>query len=112
MKREAPSSTGPVRPTALSVGALIDYARCPKRFYWSVVRPLPRFSGPSARIGTQIHAWIERRSSGQTSLLDLDEAPDLTLEDLAMEPGKIERLQRNFHGSRVATMIPLAAERS
>jgi RecB family exonuclease len=111
MKREAPSSTGPVRPTALSVGALIDYARCPKRFYWSVVRPLPRFSGPAARIGTQIHAWIERRSSGQTSLLDLDEAPDLTVEELAREPGKIDRLQRNFQESRFATQVPLYAER-
>ena len=111
MEREASSAAGPPRPTTLSVSSVIDYALCPKRFYWSVVRPLPRFSGPSARIGTQIHAWIERRSSGQTSLLDLDEAPDLTLEDLAMEPGKIERLQRNFQGSRFAAMVPLAAER-
>ena len=39
MEREA-SSTQPGRPAALSVGGVIDYARCPKRFYWSVVRPL------------------------------------------------------------------------
>ena len=46
---------------------VIDYARCPKRFYWSTVRPLPRFSGPAARIGTEIHRWIERRASGQAA---------------------------------------------
>ena len=52
MEREASSAAGPSRPTTLSVSSVIDYALCPKRFYWSVVRPLPRFSGPSARIGT------------------------------------------------------------
>jgi len=95
----------------VAVGGVIEYARCPKRFYWSSVRPLPRFSGPAARIGTQVHAWIERRSSGQTSLLELDEAPDLTAEDLAGEPGKLERLQRTFSESRFATAPPLFAER-
>ena len=89
----------------------MDYAQCPKRFYWSTVRPLPRFSGPAARIGTRIHAWIERQSSGQTSLIDLDEAPDLTLEELARQPGKMERLQRTFQRSRFADRVPLYAER-
>ena len=51
--------------TTVSVGGVIDYATCPKRFYWTSVRPLPRFSGPAARIGTEIHRWIERRASGQ-----------------------------------------------
>jgi RecB family exonuclease len=111
MERETRSFEGPSLPASLSVGGVIDYARCPKRFYWSVVRPLPRFSGPAARIGTQIHAWIERKSSGQTSLLDLDEIPDLTIEELAREPGKIDRLQRNFQESRFAAQVPLYAER-
>jgi DNA helicase-2/ATP-dependent DNA helicase PcrA len=98
-------------PPTISVGGLIDYARCPKRFYWSTVRPLPRFSGPAARLGTQVHAWIERRSSGQTSLLELDEVPDLTAEELAGTPGKIDRLQRTFLESRFAGVVPLYAER-
>jgi DNA helicase-2/ATP-dependent DNA helicase PcrA len=102
---------GPPLPASVSVGGIIEYARCPKRFYWSFVRPLPRFSGPAARIGTQVHAWIERKSSGQTSLLELDERPDLTAEELAGAPGKVERLQRTFTESRFATAPPLFAER-
>ncbi|HJP66250.1 MAG TPA: ATP-dependent DNA helicase [Actinomycetota bacterium] len=101
----------PRAPATVAVGGVIEYARCPKRFYWSSVQPLPRFSGPAARIGTQIHSWIERQSSGQASLLELDEAPDLTTEELAGEPGRAERLQRAFLDSRFAGVIPLHAER-
>ncbi len=111
-EREAAAGRdGPPLPASLSVGSLIEYERCPKRFYWSAVRPLPRFSGPAARVGTQIHAWIERQSSGQTSLLELEETPDLTAEELAGEPGKMERLQRAFSDSRFAAGPPLYAER-
>jgi DNA helicase-2/ATP-dependent DNA helicase PcrA len=104
-------ATGVVLPTGVAVGSVIEYARCPKRFYWSQVRPLPRFSGPAARLGTQVHAWIERKSSGQASLLELEEAPDLTAEELAGEPGKLERLQRAWSESRFASAPPLFAER-
>jgi DNA helicase-2/ATP-dependent DNA helicase PcrA len=62
-------------------------------------------------MGTQIHAWIERQSSGQASLLELEEAPDLTAEELAGEPGKIDRLQKAFQDSRFAQAPPLFAER-
>ena len=60
----APSvpARGPRARRTVSVGGVIDYARCPKRFYWTAVRPLPRFSGPAARIGTEVHRWIERRA--------------------------------------------------
>ncbi|MBI2239021.1 MAG: PD-(D/E)XK nuclease family protein, partial [Actinobacteria bacterium] len=109
--REAEGPAAAPLPATVSVGGVIDYARCPKRFYWTSVRPLPRFSGPAARIGSQVHRWIELRSSGQTSLLDLDEAPDLTAEELAGEPGKIDRLQQAFLGSRFAGIVPLFAER-
>jgi DNA helicase-2/ATP-dependent DNA helicase PcrA len=108
-EREVPGI--PPRPGTVSVGNIVEYERCPKRFYWTAVRPLPRFSGPAARIGTQIHAWIERRSTGQASLIDLDEQPDLSAEELAGEPGKIERLQRTFGESRFAGVVPLFAER-
>lgn len=107
----AQGARGPSTPRSLSVGATIEYARCPKRFYWTSVRPLPRFSGPAARIGTEIHHWIERRSSGQTTLLELEEVPDLTSEELAGEPGKIERLRQAFLASRFADRTPLHAER-
>ncbi len=99
------------RDAHVSVGGVIDYARCPKRFYWTAVRPLPRFSGPAARIGTEVHRWIERRASGQAVLLEVDEAPDLTSEELAGEPGKVERLREAFLGSRFADVTPLHAER-
>ncbi|HEX6399141.1 MAG TPA: ATP-dependent DNA helicase, partial [Actinomycetota bacterium] len=99
-------------PGTVSVGGVIDYARCPKRFYWSSVRPLPRFSGPAARIGTEIHRWIERRSAGQGQLLEIDETPDLTAEELAGEPGRIERLRQAFISSRFAERVPLFAERA
>src|SRR5213075_2444307 len=39
----------PSRPRTLSVSSLIDYARCPKLFFWSQVRPLPRRSSRAAR---------------------------------------------------------------
>jgi ATP-dependent DNA helicase UvrD/PcrA len=112
-RREAGADNGarPGIPATVAVGGLVDYARCPKRFYWTTIRPLPRFSGPAARIGTQIHAWIERRSSGQASLIDLEEAPDLTAEELSGEPGKVERLQRAFDDGRFAGTVPLFAER-
>src|SRR5437773_2481139 len=110
VEREA--APPPAVPDTVAVGGVIDYARCPKRFYWSTGRPLPRFSGPAARIGTQVHAWIERRSSGQTSLLELEEEPDLTAEEVAGEPGRAERLQQAFLASRFAGAIPLFAERA
>jgi len=99
-------------PQSVSVGGVIDYSRCPKRFYWTSVRPLPRFSGPAARIGTEIHSWIERRSSGQGQLLELDDAPDLTSEELADQPSKVDRLRQAFLASRFAGKVPLFAERA
>jgi DNA helicase-2/ATP-dependent DNA helicase PcrA len=101
----------PAAPVSLSASSVIDYARCPKRFYWSSVRPLPRFSGPAARRGTEIHSWIERRGTGQGQLLEVDDAPDLTLDELAGEPGQIARLRQAFMDSRFADAVPLYAER-
>jgi len=101
-----------VAPQSLSVSGVITYAQCPKRFYWTSVRPLPRFSGPSARIGTEIHGWIERRARGQGQLLEVDDHPDLTDEELAGDPGRAERLRRAFLDSRFAGVTPLFAERA
>jgi DNA helicase-2/ATP-dependent DNA helicase PcrA len=99
-------------PSTLSASGLMDYARCPKRFFWSSVRPLPRFSGPAARIGTDVHRWIERRASGQGRLLETDDAVDLTQEELAGDPGRVERLRQAFLDSRYAEVTPLFAERA
>ena len=99
-------------PQAVGASDLITFTMCPKRFYWSRVRPLPRFSGPAARIGTEIHAWIERRARGQGQLLELDDRPDLTDEELAGDPGRIERLREAFLASRFSGRTPLFAERA
>jgi len=99
-------------PQAVGASDLITYTQCPKRFYWSRVRPLPRFSGPAARIGTEIHAWIERRARSQGQLLELEDRPDLTDEELAGDPGRVERLRESFLGSRFASVPPLYAERA
>ncbi|HSL11352.1 MAG TPA: ATP-dependent DNA helicase [Actinomycetota bacterium] len=99
-------------PRSISASGVIDYARCPKRFYWSNVRPLPRFSGPAARIGTDIHRWIERRASGQGQLLELADTPDITQEELAGDPGRVERLRHAFLDGRFAERTPLFAERA
>src|SRR5437867_3129097 len=112
LEREAATSDEVGIPATVSVGGIVDYGRCPKRFYWSAVRPLPRFSGPAARIGTDVHAWIERQSSGQTTLIELEEEPDLTAEELAGQPGKIKQLRDAFLASRFADMTPLHAERA
>jgi DNA helicase-2/ATP-dependent DNA helicase PcrA len=113
-EREAAEGTAreAAPPRSVSVGGVIDYSRCPKRFYWTAVRPLPRFSGPAARIGTEVHRWIERRSSGQGQLLELDDAPDLTAEELSGQPGKVDRLRQAFLASRFAGKVPLFAERA
>ena len=112
LEREAIDGTGPIgTPRKVSVGGVIDFARCPKRFYWTSVRPLPRFSGPAARRGTEVHRWIERRGAGQTSLIEVDAAPDLTAEELSGEPGKVARLQAAFLASRFADRTPIFAER-
>ena len=99
-------------PRTLSASSLMDHARCPKQFYWTRVRPLPRFSGPAARIGTEIHRWIERRASGQGRLLEADDAVDLTQEELAGDPGRMDRLRQAFLTSRFADRAPLFAERA
>ncbi len=99
-------------PRTLSASSLMDHARCPKQFYWTRVRPLPRFSGPAARIGTEIHRWIERRASGQGRLLEADDAIDITHEELAGDPGRVDRLRQAFLTSRYADRTPLFAERA
>jgi DNA helicase-2/ATP-dependent DNA helicase PcrA len=112
VERERASTESPRGPQTISVGGLVDYGRCPKRFYWSSVRPLPRFAGPAARIGTELHRWIELRSHGQGSLLEGSEVPDLTAEELVGRPGRVEELRAAFLASRFASLVPRFVERS
>jgi DNA helicase-2/ATP-dependent DNA helicase PcrA len=98
-------------PTSLSVSGLLDYVRCPKLFYWSQVRPLPRRPSPAARLGSEVHRWIELESRGQATLIDVDELPDLSTEERLAEPGQEAILKAAFKRSRFAERVPLYVER-
>jgi DNA helicase-2/ATP-dependent DNA helicase PcrA len=98
-------------PTSLSVSGLLDYQRCPKLFYWSQVRPLPRRPSPAARLGSEVHRWIELESRGQATLIDIDEIPDLSTEERLAEPGQEATLKAAFKRSRFAERVPLYVER-
>jgi DNA helicase II / ATP-dependent DNA helicase PcrA len=100
-----------VVPATLSVTGLIAYETCPKLFYWSNVRPLPRSPNPAARRGSEIHRWIELQTRGQTTLIELDEPPDLSTEERMAEVPPEERLRQAFRASRFADKVPLYAER-
>jgi DNA helicase II / ATP-dependent DNA helicase PcrA len=108
--------TAPTRtaPTALSVTSLVTYARCPKQFYWSVVRPLPRQSSAAARLGTEVHRWIEQRAGRQLALLEPEAPPELAadLDPDQLPPGPDVRtaLQQSFLASPFAALDPARVE--
>jgi DNA helicase-2/ATP-dependent DNA helicase PcrA len=110
IRERARPEGSPALPSTLSVSSLIDYMRCPKLFFWSHVRPLPRRPSRAARLGSEIHRWVELESRGQATLLDVDASPDLSTEERLAEPGAEERLKANFRGSRFARTVPIAAE--
>jgi DNA helicase-2/ATP-dependent DNA helicase PcrA len=99
-------------PTTLSVSGVIDYLKCPKLFYWSSVRPLPRRPSQAARLGSEVHRWIELQGRGQGTLLELDEvAPDLSTEERLADAPDRKGLEEAFRRSRYADRVPLYAER-
>ena len=101
----------PVVPTTLSVSALLEHERCPKLFYWEYVRPLPRRPSSAARIGTELHRWIEHQSRGQGALFDPEDRPDLAPEERGDEPSTLARLRDTWSASRFSGVTPLATER-
>jgi DNA helicase-2/ATP-dependent DNA helicase PcrA len=104
--------TAPTRaaPTALSVTSLVSYARCPKQFYWSVVRPLPRQSSAAARLGTEVHRWIEQRSGRQLALLEPESDADLDPDALPSGVDLRTALQQSFLDSPYAELDPVRVE--
>ncbi len=103
--------SGPLTPTTLSVTGVIDYAKCPKLFYWSQIRPLPRRPNQRARLGSEVHRWIELQSRGQATLLDVDDLPDLSTEERLGEPETADALRKAWRRSRFAERQPLFTER-
>ena len=112
---EPASAPSPDRtvPLALSVTGLVTYARCPKQFYWTVVRPLPRRSSAAARLGTEIHRWIEQRAGRQLSLIEPDRDDDRRIPRPGHEPERGDvaaRLRASFLDSPWAALDPVRVE--
>lgn len=104
-----PASTGPPVPRALAVSSLVTYAQCPKRFYWSYVRPLPRRFSAAARIGTIVHAWIEQLGKGQITLYDPEEFEDRAPGE---DPTRVAELKKTYERTRFASMRPERIEQA
>ncbi len=105
---------GPTVPGTLSVSGLLEYERCPKLFYWTYVRPLPRRPSAAARLGTEVHRWIELESRGQGALFDDEEQqPDLAPEErlTAGDAASSGSLRANWRASRFAQQTPAFTER-
>jgi DNA helicase II / ATP-dependent DNA helicase PcrA len=106
--RTGPAAPALLPPRILSVSQVLTYARCPRDFYWSVVRPLPSQPRPAARLGSVIHRLLERRARNLPDLLDpggLDELPGGVA-----APELVERAARNFAASRYAGLPAPEAE--
>ncbi len=99
-----------VAPAALSVTGLVTYTRCPKQFYWTVVRPLPRRSSAAARLGTEIHRWIEQRSGRQLTLIEPEPDHELDPDRLPTGAGLRAGLRASFLASPWADLEPVRVE--
>ncbi|MEY2476377.1 MAG: ATP-dependent helicase UvrD/PcrA [Actinomycetota bacterium] len=90
-------------PGAVSVTSLVSYARCPRQFYWSDVRPLPRVPSAAAALGTSVHRWIEQRAGRPLSLFE----PDV---DVPAATGVVAGLQESFLQSPYSGLEPVKVE--
>ena len=106
--RTDPAAPALLPPRILSVSQVLTYARCPRDFYWSVVRPLPSPPRPAARLGSVIHRLLERRARNLPDLLDPGGLDDLPAGVAA--PELVERAGRNFAASRYAGLPAPEAE--
>jgi hypothetical protein len=98
-----PEPSGRPAPFALSTSALVSFARCPRQFHWSVIRPLPRQASAAATIGTQVHRWIETRHGPQGVLVDHETAEP-------HQPGVVAGLRKSFLASPYAEVVPQSVE--
>ena len=97
-------------PSALSVSGMVTYARCPKQFFWTTVRPLPRRASAAARLGTEVHRWIQQRTGRQLSLIEPDVVDDLDPDALPAGAGLGDRLKASFLASPWADLDPVRVE--
>jgi DNA helicase-2/ATP-dependent DNA helicase PcrA len=94
------------------VTSLVSYARCPRQFYWSVIRPLPRRPSPAARIGVEVHRRIELRANRQLRLLEPDPEASITPGEWGGEvtPSTAAALEASFMLSPFADLDPVRVE--
>ncbi|WP_200873314.1 ATP-dependent helicase [Actinokineospora spheciospongiae] len=95
-------------PAHLTVSQLVELAADPEALARRLRRPLPFPPNPTARRGTDFHAWLERRF-GSTALLDLDELPGAS-DDTALPDADLEALQQAFLDSPWAHRTPHQVE--
>jgi hypothetical protein len=76
------------------VGLLYDYPQAGDLFAKSLQLGLDEVAA-TGRLDRDVEL-VERQSRGQATLLEIDDVPDLTAEELAGEPGKLHdlRIQR------------------
>ncbi len=93
-------------PDDLSATALVRLAQDPDAFALDLARPMPRRPHPAARLGTDLHAWIEGQYAVQTlfDLEELDAADDL---DTDLE---LAQLREAFLRTSYASRAPVAVE--
>ena len=88
-----------------SVTGLVTLARCPQRFYWSEVDPLPRRPAAAMRRGVKVHRLIELHGRGEMPLEDLGEGI-YDMADTDFVPGDGPDPYRVYLDSRFAGMRP------
>ena len=96
---EDPADAAPKVVTTSATG-LVTYAQCPKKYFWTVVDPLPRRYSYVTRRGTRIHRRIELHHQGKVSLLEPEDQPsELTGDDRPVDspsgPGPFEVFLRS-----------------
>ena len=93
-------------PDDLSTTALVRLSADPEAFALELARPMPRRPHPAARLGTELHSWIEGQYAVQTlfDLEELDAADDL---DTNLE---LAALRDAFRRTPYAARAPLAVE--
>ena len=77
-----PVAEAPQEILTVSATDLVNYAQCPKKYFWTRVEPLPRRYSYVTRRGTRIHRQIELHHKGTVPLLEPDtEVAELTGDD-------------------------------
>ena len=95
----------------VSVTGLVNYATCPKRYYWTEVDRLPRRPGPGALRGTRLHRRIELHNRGMVPFDELDdELYDRSPDEDTPQRATSESGWTTFLGSPYATRTPIHVE--